>query len=295
MTIVVAMRFDQRICVMSDTIILIEGSTRNNIIPGRLKSIVVSDWLTISYAGLSTQAIDAIRVLDRCSSITTDSVVQYLVETSSKYLNELDFIVCSHESSARLIKIANGVVSEGVNAYWIGNLQAATELSKVVIPKTEFKGLPDYISAEEAIFKNTVNTYMHENRCKDIGGAIIDCLCSPYGHCYNTHAGAFSWDAIILGKNDYKERQEKIKTGTYHYEYNVQSTSARGLPIIGLYLNQAQTGYIYDPIHYDEAMKVENLSLTSFSYLIEAAWKVLAKKQKNKSNRRDAPTARAPS
>ena len=75
----------------------------------------------------------------------------------------------------------------------------------------------------------------------------------------------------------------------------MQSTSARGLPIIGLYLNQAQTGYIYDLIHYVEAMKVENLSLTSFSYLIEAAGKVLAKKQKNKSNRRDAPTARAPS
>ncbi len=295
MTIVAAMRFYERICVMSDTMISFEGSTRNNIIPGRLKSIVVNEWLTISYAGLSTQAIDAVRALYRCNSITTDSVVQCLVETSTKYQNQLDFIVCSHESGARLIKIANGVVSEGANAYWIGNLQAATELSKVVIPKTEFDDLPDYMSAEEVIFKNAFSTYMRENRCKGIGGAIIDCLCSPYGHCYNTHAGVFSWDTIILGKDDYEERQKKNKTGMYHYEYNVQSTSARGQAIVGFYLNQAQTGYIYDPIHYDEAMKIENVGLTSFSHLIEDAGKVLAQKQHNKSSKRDAQTARAPS
>lgn len=295
MTIVAAMKFDERICVMSDTMISSESFTRDNIIPGRLKSIVLNEWLTISYAGLSTQAIDAIRVPYGCSSITTDSVVQCLVETSAKYMNELDFIVCSHENDARLIKIANGVVSEGANAYWIGNLQAATELSKVVIPKTEFNDLPDYISAEEIIFKNSFNTYMRENRCKGIGGAIIDCLCSPYGHCYNTHAGAFSWDTIILGKDNYKERQEKNKTGMYHYEYNVQSTSARGQAIVGFYLNQAQTGFIYDPIHYDEAMKIEDVGLTRFSHLIEDAGKVLAKKQRNKSSKRDAQTARAPS
>ena len=281
MTIVAAMRFDERICVMSDTMISSEVSTSDNIIPGRLKSIVVNEWLTISYAGLSTQAIDAIRTLYRCSSITTDSVVQCLVETSLKYLNELDFIICSHESGARLIKIANGVVSEGANAYWIGNVQAATELSKVVRQKTEFNDLPDYIS-EEFIFKNAFNTYMDENRCKGIGGAIIDCLSSPYGHCYNTHAGAFSWDTIILGKDDHEERQEKNKTGMYHYEYNVQSTSARGQAIIGFYLNQAQTGYIYDPIHYDEAVKIENVGLTSFSHFIEDAGKALAKNQHNK-------------
>lgn len=181
MTIVAARRFDERICVMSDTMISFEGSTRDNVIPGRLKSIVVNEWLTISYAGLSTQAIDAIRIIYRNSSITTDSVVQSLVEASSKYLNELDFIVCSHESEARLMKIANGVVSEGASAYWIGNPQAATELSKVAIPKAEFNDFPDYMSAEEVIYKNSFNTYMLENRCKGVGGLSLTVYALPMG------------------------------------------------------------------------------------------------------------------
>lgn len=279
MTIIVARRFDERICVMSDTMISSERFTKDNVIPGRLKSIVVNEWLTISYAGLSTQAIDAIRKLYRNSSITTNSAVQYLVDISTKYLNEIDFIVCSHENGVRLMKISNGTVNEGANFYWIGNLQAATELSKVVIPKTEFNDLPYYMSVEEVIFKNEFNTYMRENQCKGIGGAIIDCLCSPYGHCYNTHAGTFSWDTLILGKNDYEERQEIIKTGMYPYEYNVQSTSVRGQAIVGFYLNQAQIGYVYDPIHHDEAMRIENIDLSSFSNLIEDAGKVLSNKR----------------
>lgn len=284
MTIIAARRFDERICVMSDTMISSERFARDNVIPGRLKSIVVNEWLTISYAGLSTQAIDAIRKLYKNSSITTDSAIQYLVDLSTKYLNGLDFIVCSHENNVRLMKISNGTVYEGANAYWIGNLQAATELSKVVIPKTEINDLPHCISVEEVIFKNAFNTYMRENKCKGIGGAIIDCLCSPYGHCYNTHAGAFSWDTIILGKDDYEERQEINKTGMYHYEYNVQSTSVRGQAVVGFYLNQAKIGYIYDPIHYDEAKRIENVSLSSFSNLIEDAGNVLSKKRYNKSS-----------
>ena len=48
MTIVAAMKCGERICVMSDTMISDRGLARDNVIPGRLKTIVVNKWLTIS-------------------------------------------------------------------------------------------------------------------------------------------------------------------------------------------------------------------------------------------------------
>jgi hypothetical protein len=267
---------------MSDTMISDRRLARDNVIPGRLKSVVISEWLTISYAGLSTQAIDAIRAIYNKGNITTEVALQYLLETSRTYNENLDFILCSHEFEPRLCKISNGSLMEGARAYWIGSSQAASELSKVPIPDNNCDGLPDYISPDEVIFRNAFSTFMRENSCEGIGGAVIDCLCSPHGHCYNTHAGAFSWDTIILGKDDPKEREQKNKTGIFHYEYHVSTTSVRGQGIVGFYLNQAQTGFIYDPVHYDEAMKIHSINLEDFSRLIEDAGKALACKYRAK-------------
>ncbi len=282
MTIVVAMKFPDRICVLSDTMITDRESTGPNIVPGRLKSIVINHWLTISYAGLSIPAIDAARKIYRKENITTELAMQHLVKASESYSGELDFILCSHEHGSRLVKIVNGHVFEGGNIYWIGITIAAKEFSKefskVKIPNANGKSLPDYISPEEMVFKNAFHEFMRANRCEGVGGTIIDCLCSPSGHCYNTHAGAFSWDTIVLGKDDLVQREITNKTGLYHYEYNVCSTSARGHAIVGLYLGQAKTGFIYDPIHDDDAMKVKNCSMLEFSYLVEDAGKVLANK-----------------
>jgi hypothetical protein len=283
MTIVAAMKFDERICVMSDTMISDRDQVRDNIIPGRLKSVVINEWLTVSYAGLSTQAVDAIRKIFNANMVTTQSAVEYLLEVSARYPDELDFIVCSHEAEARIIKISSGNLMEGAKAYWIGNAQAAAELSKVQVPDSEFEDLPEFMSVAEVVFRNAFITYMRENKCKGIGGAVIDCLCSPYGHCYNTHAGVFSWDTFILGRDNYDERQKSNKTGMHHYEYHISSTSARGQGIVGFYLDQAKTGFIYDPIHYDDAMKVEATSLSTFSKLVEDAGQVLSRKLHNHS------------
>ncbi|QEA39337.1 hypothetical protein FGL86_09780 [Pistricoccus aurantiacus] len=281
MTIVAAMKFSDRICVLSDTMITDHGNTRHNIIPGRLKSIVINEWLTISYAGLSTQAMDAVRELYRDDNLTTAIAIDHLINVSGAYGGELDFILCSHENETRLVKVSNGKIFEGGSAYWIGNGQAAAELSNIPMPDSKYEDLPDYIAPKEMIFKNTFHRFMRTNRCEGVGGAIIDCLCSPYGHCYITHASAFSWDTIILGKDDPTKREALNKTGMYHYEYNVCSTSARGQAIVGFYLGQAGIGFIYDPVHDDEAMRVENINTSEFSYLVEDAGKVLANSRKN--------------
>jgi len=273
---------------MSDTMISDREQVRDNIIPGRLKSVVINEWLTVSYAGLSTQAIDAIRKIHNEQVATTKGAVQCLLEVSARYPDDLDFIVCSHEAGAKLIKISNGRLMEGAKAYWIGSVQAAAELSQVSIQNAEIEVLPEYMSAEEIAFRNAFNSYMRENTCEGIGGAVIDCLCSPYGHCYTTHAGAFSWGTVILGVDDHEDRKKRNETGTHHYEYHVSSTSVRGHGVVGFYLDQAKIGFIYDPIHYDDAMKIERVNLSEFSKLVEDVGQVLSRNLHNNSSKRGA-------
>lgn len=289
MSIVAAMKFNDRIIVMSDTMISDPTGTADKIIPGGLKSIVINEWLTISYAGLSTQGIDVIRAINNLSDICTEAAIAMLIKASKAYEDELDFILCSHEESVRLIKISSGTTFEGSDTYWIGSQQAAMELSKIEVPKMEFNNLPEYISPKEILFTTAFSNYLRDGRCKGVGGAAINCLCSKYGHCYQIHAGAFSWDTIIIGQDDYEKRQELNKTGMYHYEYNVCSTSERGQAIVGFYLGQCNVGYLYDPLHSDDAIEIKNINLKDFSELVDYAGIVLARGKLH--NKKMQPTA----
>lgn len=283
MTIVVARRFGDRISIMSDTMISDETGVRSNIIPGQLKSIIINKWLTISYAGLFVQAIDSIRNIYRNKDITTTFAVNQLKKTTLEYEGEIEFIICSHEPDTRLIKISNGEKFEGANTYWIGSNEAASDFSKFNPPNTHTNdSLPEFVSPEEDIFKYNFRSFIKETRCSGVGGVVIDCLCSSFGHGYPGYGEAYSWDTIHLGDNYRWEKQQEINmTGMYHSECNISSATERGIAIVGLYLGQAKIGFIYDPIHYDKAMRIENMDHSSFSELVWNAGTILNRSRKN--------------
>jgi len=278
MTLVAAKKFGERILVMSDTMISDCDGTRDNIIPGRLKTIVLNTTLTISYAGLSIQAIDCIRHIKKnLESFSMSEIVDLLSDCSAAYENKIDFILCSHVDGNRLLKISGKNVYEGAEIYWIGNQQAAQELSQIKKSEAIVKNHPDYVTPDELAFSSTFVDFLRETRCKGVGGAVINCLCSPYGHCYQSHAGAFSWDVITLGQDDWEERKILNKTGTYHYEYEVYASPERGQALVGLFLPQCSVGFYYDPLHYDEAIKAVDLTQQEFSFTINHASKLFQK------------------
>jgi hypothetical protein len=268
MTIVAAKKTGNRIVVMSET--MITNPAGNNSLPGRLKSIVLNEWLTVSYAGLSAQAIDAIRALKRLRVLSTELAVRELMEVSETYADELDFIVCSHEDqeASRLIKITNGRYSEGSDIYWIGNAEAAAALSRTETNRPKSDYLPDYVTDDEVQFTHQFHVYMEKGRDTGVGGAIVNCLCSQFGHCYQSHAGAFAWDTIILGQGDHEARRAANKTGMYYFEYNVCAPAEPGEAVLGLYLAQSGAGYVYEPLIRDEARKVFADNQHEFSMLV---------------------------
>ena len=271
MTLVLARRFGQRIVVLSDTMISDRQSVTDNIFPGRLKSIVINKWLTVSYAGLSVQAMDVARSLKSASVLTTSTAVSALLEANQLHEGEIDFILCSHEAGARLIKISDGSVFEGAEFYWIGNANAALDFSGFRMEHPVATNLPDYFTQEESNFQSAFWHFLKEGVRHGVGGAAINCLCSEYGHCYQSHAGVFSWDTIVIGRDDPTAREQLNKTGMYTFGYNVCSPPTRGQAVLGLYFDQSRTGYLYQPLRADEATKVPNTSVSDFSEMVAHA------------------------
>lgn len=66
------------------------------------------------------------------------------------------------------------------------------------------------------------------------------------------------------------ERDRLGKTGLFQFGYNFCAPAERGQAIVGLYFNQSNTGYIYDPLIRDEALKINSTSVSDFSQLISS-------------------------
>lgn len=268
MTLVVANRFGNRIVVLSDTMISNRDALRANAIPGRLKSIVLSKNLTISYAGLSSQANDVIRKIARHLPQSIDQIVRTLCEASSRHAPNLDFILCAHENgNSRLARIFEGQVQEGGDFYWIGSPQSASAVSSIAPPPPVVNGLPDYLLQEELFMTHKFHSYVTSGGDQCVGGVSINCLCSEFGHCYQDHAGAQAWDIVILPNNleNEAERFALRQTGMKDYVYNVCAPAERGVGIVGFFLEQAGVGWIHDPLTRDDPEKIHVRSALAFS------------------------------
>jgi len=262
--------------VMSDTMISDERSHRTrNRIPGRLKSIVLSRWLTVSYAGLSIQSIDAIRRLKVTNPTTTDAAVEYLRGVAANQKNEVDFLVCSHETPdrPRLIKISGERVSEGQDFYWIGSPAAAAALARLELPAVQGESGGEYFSIEETRFTHRFHHYIKHATDPSVGGMVINCLASPYGHCYQDHFGAYLIGPVTIPdpvEPSLRQRMNDAGMNGY-YKYAVMTPAERGLALVGTYFEQARIGFIHEPLVQDDPEKVEARDQNEFQAIL-AGW-----------------------
>jgi hypothetical protein len=262
-----------RIVVMSDTMISNADAPRPNRIPGRLKSVVINRWLTVSYAGLSAQALDAIRMVARDQRLTTDATVTKLCDEARRLSGKVDFLVCSHEEEEhpRLVKIADGKVFEGHDLYWIGNQNSATNLSRLELVPIKGESGSDYYSLEERLFTRRFHTYLEKTQDESVGGMVINCLASPLGHCYQDHLGAYVERITIPDPLAPELRAEMNKAGMNgYYKYAVLTGPHRGVAIVGVYFEQAGVGFVHDPLACDDPQRVPARTQREFHAAVAA-------------------------
>jgi hypothetical protein len=258
MSIVIAAKFLDRIIVISDTMISDASKARSNIIPGQLKSVVLNGKLSISYAGSVATGLDVIQHSETIFSQTQDlkEVVEFIHHKNSSLLRTewaCDFIIVSHVQGPCMYRICDGAISHGADRYWIGNHEPIRNLSEmensVPIP-------PDlqFFSPEEHKFRQAIHSLLFEpavHTAGGVGGFMFELLGSPFGHCYGNHATAKYWDSVQFPPGVTPRQAEDRASGMTLFGYCTVASLERGAGVVGAFIEQAQTGYIYRPTRGD--------------------------------------------
>ncbi|MEO5586858.1 MAG: hypothetical protein ABIQ81_04095, partial [Novosphingobium sp.] len=92
----------------------------------------------------------------------------------------------------------------------------------------------------------------------EVGGVPINLLGSPFGHCYQNHAGAFSPDPISIAGPPHPEA---AAPGGDRYAYSITGAFHRGVAINSVYFDEAAVGYIYNPLEWDEPCKMAGTTM----------------------------------
>lgn len=255
MTLVAARRFGDRVIVISDTMISDKNSARRNVLPGRLKSVVIDWHLSIAFAGPANAGIDAIRKANGLFKATRNlnELLNYLIAESKREPdcdNRCDFIVSSHIHGPSLYKIWDGRISSEQHFQWIGQKHLMVGLAEA----------PDEISFFNAFSQNA--GVAAGNASQGVGGIFVVQLGSPYGHCYVTHASTICFDEIVVPPGITEQQQADRASGMTEYNYNCQATLDRGVAVVSAFIKQAQTGYIYAPLLQDDPIIIHPASLS---------------------------------
>lgn len=258
MTIVVARRFGERIIIASDTMVSGSHGASSNIIPGRLKAIVLSPIVSVAYAGLSLQAIDAIRgvkkVLDAGGDLSATEAL--LIAASARHPGELDFIIAAHENGPALRKVVDGQITNNLENAAIGE----TSLVRAIL-EAEMGGpeqlIPSEYEAEIAFSRGFVSLFNDHGVqiTSDVGGFPTFLLASPYGHTYQPHGGVAAWDIRRGGVPETLKQREDRSSGMTEWRYQVLPSTLRGAGVIGAIVPSAGVGYVYSPLEDDDAMR----------------------------------------
>ncbi len=232
---------------------------RTNRIPGRLKAIVLNGSVSVAYAGLANQSRDAVLNAKNILSDTGDlsAAIESLRLVTAEFDGLVEFAVASHFPRADLRKVARGKISGKLEGCYLGDSDAVGLLEASI--KEQFRRYGQQDPDPERILTGAFKTMFLEvgiQLSDVVGGIPMSLLASPYGHCYNNYAGAARWDKIHFGA-DGSVSQDPLEQGAHmQWGYNVQPSKLRGVAVVGAYIVEANIGYIYSPIEFDEAQKV---------------------------------------
>ncbi len=263
MSLVMAMQFGDRTCILSDSMISDTKTTDNNVIPGQLKTIVLNKEVSISYSGSTNKAISKIREIrtDLSKRIYFEEILESLNEFTADENGEVGFIVSSHMGIPKLYKIADGQIHYGLDTYWLGNEDAAARVLEEFEKDDRVIGeLPNNMTLEEYKLRDAFKNAVYEKELPHAGGLIFDCIGTPGGYRYNSHAMVHAGDRMALDiTQDYTAQWAYENSGMESYSLSLVSPNERSLAVTGAFFERNNMGFIYSPLDPDLDLKGEKV------------------------------------
>jgi hypothetical protein len=257
MTVVIAKRFDQAICLVSDTMISDHTSGKANRIPGRLKIITLSPNFTVAYAGHANQALDAIRgVHGVLGSRGTEPAIEQLRVASANRHHDIDFIVACHRPETELRRIWEGKISDPLGECAIGQTAIIPKVEKRFIPT----GNPINDSKNFRLAFIRAFTDKRDHRDAGVGGFPLSLHAVPDNHAYKGHSISENWKPIVpvWGTTTFEDEGDLL-TGEWSFRHDLLTREEPGLAVLAVEVLQAKTGYVYAPLLEDDPKPIKLL------------------------------------
>ncbi len=252
MSLVMAMQFGDRTCILSDSMISDVNAAGHDVIPGQLKTIVLSNEVSVSYSGSDNKSISKIREIraDLSKRVYFDEILVSLSEFTADEGGGTGFIVSSHMAIPKLYKIADGEIHYGLDMYWIGNEEAAGRVldefggNKVITDE-----LPSGMTQEEWKLREAFKNAVFGKDLTQTGGLVFDCVGTPGGYRYNNHGMASAGEGVSLDiKYDNGARFAHEKPAGEGRSLSIVSPNERSLPVTGAFFERDSLGFIYSPL-----------------------------------------------
>lgn len=289
MTIVVGQKFGSRIIILSDTMISDGETAKPLVIPGRLKALVLSEDISVAYAGHANQCHDvAITCYDmvRSGASVADMVEFLRNQTADQGDNVLkEFLVAAHTPNAELYVIKDGRVGNGAGPYFLGEAavfdrmmgdEYDDQLQGIDFNAMDF-GDGEFGTASEMIFKSRFGNLFGDGPlvADGVGGIPIDLLASPYGHTYEPRSVSMAWNKLVSSNPIFAsalaDQERRAATGETEWRYQTVTPGTRGVPVLGLYLDQLRIGFLYLPAISETPYLLQGVDNETFAETVE--WK----------------------
>jgi hypothetical protein len=231
---------------------------RNNLIPGRLKLIVLSSKLCVGFAGQLYIAMNSIGEVARLTDVR--EIARVLLERHRETGEAADFLVAALEPPT-LTKVAAGQLFSGGTQYWIGDSDATRVLGQHYDAAAEPKsGNAVEIAAAKLIqaFEATIM----DPRAPTVGGLVFSVATDRDGLRYAPAANVFFPPQSVPSGVEVPLRFGGAAQGGY--AYSIYTPKRVGVPIVGVYFLQGRCGLIYRPLVEEDAVWVTEVSQEEF-------------------------------
>jgi hypothetical protein len=264
MTIVVARKFGDRIVMFGDTMITHPGMVNPDIIPGQVKSVILNLQISMGFSGKLVAGLDACRMAKKSleSGGRLSCVIDVLKNHSKN--TDCDFIIISHQNGPELFKIKDNKISESQSSHWIGDsdiVNSFNNCSNIVDKSVDNilklnPNLTDCRTPEIQFFSAISHFFATPTISNEVGGFATNLLGSPYGHCYQMRAGVCMPGPMVIGEGP--PHPDTPPQGGDRYAYHFLAPNYRGVAIVGAFFEEANLGFIYNPLEWDHPKRMRN-------------------------------------
>ncbi len=254
MTLIVGVKSETRIQLLSDTRITHPDVTQVEEIPGRLKLVALSPHICVGFAGAVNLAIDHIRRTPSADRTSFSEVIAHLRTAPG-----CDFIVADSRI-LRQVAVKDGVVQDG-DLLWIGDADAwaAFETARPHIPPTQYAGSArpepglDLINRVSGAFQ----TVMNDTSLPTVAGFEMRVGSRVDGFYYLYAAGL----SVVNVNESLNESTAGKYTGADAggYSYTVLTPTQPGHAVVGVHIQQGQLGFVYAPLLHDRPEQVTQI------------------------------------